>query len=114
MWFGRGMVTFLAKKNSERAELPKMCISFGGSMQIAQIKRCYLSSPPPIFMSGDNFKWWWQKPHFGDPHGCLVGKYKQFYKKNSAKKMKKKFFAVGDAGSSKNKVMVLLSALFVN
>ena len=46
MWFGRGRVTFLAKKNSEKAKLPKICISFGGSMPIAQIKRCHLSPPP--------------------------------------------------------------------
>ena len=45
MWFGRGRVTFLAKKNSEKAKLPQICISFGGSMPIAQIKRCHLTPP---------------------------------------------------------------------
>ena len=45
MRFGRGRVTFLAKKNSEKAKLPQICISFGGSMPIAQIKRCHLTPP---------------------------------------------------------------------
>ena len=35
---GPGRVTFLAeKKNYEKAKLPKICLSFGGSMPIAQI-----------------------------------------------------------------------------
>ena len=45
MWFGRGRVTFFAKKNSEKAKLPQICISFGGSMPIAQIKRFHLTPP---------------------------------------------------------------------
>ena len=37
----------------------------------------------PLSVIGDNYKWWWQNPNFGDPHGCLVGKYKPFGKKIS-------------------------------
>ena len=32
---------------------------------------------------GDNYKWWWQNPNIGDPHGCLGGKYKPFGKQIS-------------------------------
>ena len=34
-----------------------------------------------IPVEGDNYKWWWQNPNFGDRHGCLVGKYNPFGKK---------------------------------
>ena len=43
-----------------------------------------LESKECLFVSlkvGDNYKWWWQNPYFGDPNGCLGGKYKQFGKK---------------------------------
>ena len=48
MWFDHGRVTFLAKKNSEKAKHPKICVSFGGSMPIAQIKRCHLTPSPAL------------------------------------------------------------------
>ena len=32
---------------------------------------------------GDNYKWWWQNPNFGDPHGYLVGKHMPFGQKIS-------------------------------
>ena len=47
MWFDQNRVTFLAQKNSEKAKHPKICICFGGSMPIAQIKRCHLPPRPP-------------------------------------------------------------------
>ena len=31
-WFGQGRVPFLAKEFSEKAKLPEICPSFGGSM----------------------------------------------------------------------------------
>jgi hypothetical protein len=34
-------------------------------------------------MVGENFKWWWQNPNIGHPHGSLVGKYKPVGKKIS-------------------------------
>ena len=37
MWFDLGKVTFLAKKNSEKAKHPNICLSIDGSMPIAQI-----------------------------------------------------------------------------
>ena len=46
MRFDHGRVTFLMKKNSEKAKLPKICISFGGSMPIAQIKSGHLTPSP--------------------------------------------------------------------
>ena len=45
---------------------------------------------------GDNYKYWWQNPNNGDPHGCLRGKYKPFGKKNllpSLKKEEEPFYA---------------------
>ena len=36
-WFDRGRVYFLAKHFSEKAKLPEICLSFGGSMPEAQI-----------------------------------------------------------------------------
>ena len=43
MLYDHGRVTFLTKKISEKAKLPKICISFGGSMPIAQIEISHLS-----------------------------------------------------------------------
>ena len=48
MRFDHGRVTFLTKKNSEKAKLPQICISFGGSMQIAQIKSGHLTPSPTL------------------------------------------------------------------
>ena len=47
----------------------------------------YFDSYPSLL--GDNYKWWWQNPNFGDPNGCLVGKYKPFGKKISFQAWKK-------------------------
>ena len=44
-WFDWGRVHFLAKIFSEKAKLPKLCLSFGGSMPEAQIKQCPLTPP---------------------------------------------------------------------
>ena len=49
MWSDHGKVTFLEKNFFvKKAKHPKICLSFGGSMPIAQIKRCHL--PPPLLM----------------------------------------------------------------
>ena len=48
MWFDHGRVTFLTKKNSGKAKSPKICISFGGSMPIAQIKSGNLTPSPRL------------------------------------------------------------------
>ena len=44
--------SFFAKKKSENAEHPKICLSFGGSMPEAQIKRCPLIRPLPVMQFG--------------------------------------------------------------
>ena len=41
-----GSLFWQKKKDSEKAKHPKLCISFGGSMPIAQIKRCHLTPSP--------------------------------------------------------------------
>ena len=43
---------FCRKKNSEKAKHPKICVSFGGSMPITQIKWCHLT-PSPILVFFD-------------------------------------------------------------
>ena len=37
---------FWQKKNYEKAKHPKICLSFGGSIPIAQIKWCHLTPSP--------------------------------------------------------------------
>ena len=51
MWFGHGRVTFLAKKILKKPH-PKICISFGGSLPIAQIKRCHINPSLPQWIVG--------------------------------------------------------------
>ena len=56
LWFDHGRVTFLAKKNSEKAKPPKICVSFGGCMPIAQIKQCHLT-PSPTLLGNIKILW---------------------------------------------------------
>ena len=46
MWFDRGRVSFLARKKSEKAKHPKICLSFVNSMPEAQIQQCPLIPSP--------------------------------------------------------------------
>ena len=43
--FDRGRVSFSTKKNSEKAKLPKICLSFSGSMPEGKFKQCPLTPP---------------------------------------------------------------------
>ena len=45
--------SLFGQKNSEKAKLPKICLSFGGSMPIAQIKMCHLFPPPPPYLGAE-------------------------------------------------------------
>ena len=53
-WFDRGRVSFLTKFFSEKAKLPEICLSFGGSMPEAQIWKVSdnprLPSPPYLVL----------------------------------------------------------------
>ena len=67
MWFDHDKVTFLAKKKSAKAKHPKICVSIGVSMPIAQIKRCHWTPSPTHCNSLTNtttaFLLW--------PHSCV-------------------------------------------
>ena len=49
-WFDRGRVSFLTENFSEKAKLPKICLSFGGSMPEGQFKKCPLTPPSIWYM----------------------------------------------------------------
>ena len=45
-WFYGDRVSFSTEKFSEKAKLPKICLSFGGSMPEGKFKQCPLTPPP--------------------------------------------------------------------